>query len=745
MISNKIQLFVWGTKKGLEFFFGSNGIDPSFKDSIKPQKEKDVRSGIIMLDELKISKQVFYSIELAKNYKVYTRYNSITDWANRAGYIAISIIMPISYWLPGKTVELLNEFYELYKEKYIDQENWKILDVSENPQLFEKVLEHYELKKSIGDSTGSSNKTHNACIYYDENNKLNLFFDNPFLEEFSNFKTIFFLKEGNDKPGIGSEVIELKGVEPRPLKRTVFVNLVDGESAIPHSYKLLVDGIARTSGEKFEVEVQTTSVKITFNNNGYEEIEKTHPINDQNNPEVITIFLKKKEDFVFTVFDKDTKAGLENVLFTIEGHQKGRSTTDGKISVAGYYNEGNKIKGTLTLEDYTNKEIEVAHNGKAELTKLPKPQNGEKGVSGNNSTSTESIPQKIELKLQCKGLLVKLSEGDFVIVHKKDGSILKKFLINSPLEIDKTEADQVQSVEVSVKGYKKVEKKVSYATTQQYISINLEKEDPKPKSKKFANILIVLSSVLFLLAFSYLGWHYFSGKKKEKVFEANIQFLKNRSSFMIKTLDDLLNEPSFSQQPLPPNLSAIKSEIEIVRLKLNDKSGLENEIKNNILKDTTEINKKLKEIVSETKLNGWKIEINKSIKQQVPASQQSESKTPAHTANTTTQELEQRSKTIYKSRSGKTEDRIKSIQKDLELLPNSGLSSEKQEKIKERLNEFLKVVINDKDVRNNKNCQQSRANLNMANKSAVLSQDQENFLKKAQVNPCGTDWIANQK
>ncbi|QQS27604.1 MAG: hypothetical protein IPM47_11985 [Sphingobacteriales bacterium] len=99
-------------------------------------------------------------------------------------------------------------------------------------------------------------------------------------------------------------------------------------------------------------------------------------------------------------------------------------------------------------------------------------------------------------------------------------------------------------------------------------------------------------------------------------------------------------------------------------------------------------------------------------------------------ADTQAQDLERRSKTTYQSRSGKTEDRIKNIQKDLELLPNSGLSSEKQEKIKERLNEFLKVVINDKDVRNNKNCQQSRANLNMANKSAVLSQDQENFLKE---------------
>lgn len=160
----------------------------------------------------------FYSLAYTDGGYIFTKYVIGYDTQrNNLGNVGISVFIPIAKKLSGDAVKkLLDELLSVYCQNYCDEN--KITNKREDWNLFTSVLEGY--KKFLGDNLNDDLITvgskEPAFHFYRNDLELLELFDNPFQEEYTEFKQVFFINNQLKDTANPLDVIKNSGVEVNP-------------------------------------------------------------------------------------------------------------------------------------------------------------------------------------------------------------------------------------------------------------------------------------------------------------------------------------------------------------------------------------------------------------------------------------------------------------------------------------------------------------------------------------------------
>jgi len=210
-----MEIVVHGTKQGYKSSFISNR-PPSFALG-------DIRNGVN--DENPLGNSA-YTLAFINGGCVYSKYTIIRDTLRSyaTGNIAFSIYLPRNIELlsdkGGNIISLLDELSNHYIEKYVKDKN---INRGESALIHEdwsyvgEISRKYsENEKNRKDEEISSGNLDPAIHYYNSIEELIKHFDNPYHEEYSDYKQILFIDsklKGRDNP---INVLKNSGVEVNP-------------------------------------------------------------------------------------------------------------------------------------------------------------------------------------------------------------------------------------------------------------------------------------------------------------------------------------------------------------------------------------------------------------------------------------------------------------------------------------------------------------------------------------------------
>ena len=365
-----MEVIIHGTKGGYRKLYITPNSPKTIIMDVRPDTNYDITIG-----------QSAYSIAFAENGNVengavFTKYNLIRDMLRNEsslGNIAFSLYMPNIQKLSGMDIKsMLDRLSDEYCSKYI--ENNYIGNKSEDWSFVDEIIRNYENKQAnvfnYNRLDFQSGKKEAAYIYYESTENLLNFFDDPYHEEFLDYKQVFFIE---------SWFID-KSINPlRSLRHGSGNNLT---GAVSDKYELQFED-AKQRGVKIEVYVggksrlnkskiiERNNLKITYNKDfhfeeiiegTWNEIKKEWPerieIDDVHKVvKIEPVILKpKQKDIIFKVEDVSYRT-IPDAVITIQeksdcGIKKIPQLNQNNEIVVSF--EGDDIGKVWTLFSYAN-------------------------------------------------------------------------------------------------------------------------------------------------------------------------------------------------------------------------------------------------------------------------------------------------------------------------------------------------------------------------------------------------------
>ena len=178
--------------------------------------------------------QEAYAIRFFDKTLIFSKYRIIRDvrGGKRTGFIAFSLFLHEAKKLPGKEIlSILNSVSSEYYRVYLPENDNNLQYVRENWDFLNPILKKHQPQDRLLDDienlpAGSKDP---AFIYYGDESQLIKLFDDPYQDEYSDYRQIYFVSG------------DLKGVSKNPLNalRHAGVDLTDKIDLTNKKYKLL--------------------------------------------------------------------------------------------------------------------------------------------------------------------------------------------------------------------------------------------------------------------------------------------------------------------------------------------------------------------------------------------------------------------------------------------------------------------------------------------------------------------------
>lgn len=277
-----------------------------------------------------------YTISFANGGCIFTKHVIVQDVQRQGlGNIGFSIFIPNNKKLSGNdSIKLLDELLNTYCENYCP--DYYLENKKEDWKIFETIKNNYELKDLSYDAIENYQRgnAEAAFVYYIDKTELCKFFDNPYQDEFSTYKQVFFVEKN----------LENKSDNPlNAIAHDPSANLTGKIDSENLQYKLIYKQQAE-SGLKIEVIVNDKplksknkikikdEIKITWSKEFYKTIEKSGKCDEIESKFIII------NDFEKTITVK--KIELEEIVYTITiitkiqtKDNKSKDITDAKITL----------------------------------------------------------------------------------------------------------------------------------------------------------------------------------------------------------------------------------------------------------------------------------------------------------------------------------------------------------------------------------------------------------------------------
>jgi len=180
-----IGICIAGTKGGFLELYRSDNLIRSIAADIR----NDSGSGFSIGQEA-------FSLSFIYSGVVFSKCRILTDGmaGQRVGNINISLFIPCDKKLAGKDVKaLLDELLMIYCDKYAQGNTLE--NIHEDWTFINKSVDKYELNSTESIQYYEQGKGRAAYIYYSDDISLQKYFDEPFQEEYKEFKRIFFIEK----------------------------------------------------------------------------------------------------------------------------------------------------------------------------------------------------------------------------------------------------------------------------------------------------------------------------------------------------------------------------------------------------------------------------------------------------------------------------------------------------------------------------------------------------------------------
>lgn len=146
--------------------------------------------------------QEAFAIRFVENAIIFSKYKIIRDVRGdkRTGFLAFSLFLPNNKKLYGNDIiSVLNKVLVEYCRSYIPDNDNNLKDVREDWAFLDRLSEEYKTKLrhvSIEDIENLLSGTKDdAFIYYENDEKLQKYFDSPFQDEYRQYRQVLFVKE----------------------------------------------------------------------------------------------------------------------------------------------------------------------------------------------------------------------------------------------------------------------------------------------------------------------------------------------------------------------------------------------------------------------------------------------------------------------------------------------------------------------------------------------------------------------
>lgn len=188
-----------------------------------------------------------YTISFANGGCIFTKHVIVQDVQRQGlGNIGFSIFIPNNKKLSGNdSIKLLDELLNTYSKNYCP--DYYLENKTEDWGIFEAIKNQYKLYDLSNDDTENYQRgtADAAFVYYIDKTELCKFFDNPYQEEFSTYKQVFFVEKN----------LESKSDNPlNAIPHDPSANLTGKIDLENPKYKLIYNQQAR-GGVKIEVKV----------------------------------------------------------------------------------------------------------------------------------------------------------------------------------------------------------------------------------------------------------------------------------------------------------------------------------------------------------------------------------------------------------------------------------------------------------------------------------------------------------
>lgn len=184
-----MELLVQATKGGWRILYMTPNFPASFASDLRRQDANNNRITV---------GQVAYSIALAENACIYSKYICIWDEERRAiGNISFSVYISGKFKIYGHQIKnLLDALSTEYDQKYMVE--GYVLNNQEAGTFFNEILKRY--KSSFQPSTVvtgvafGKNANDAAFIYYNDDRHLSEYLESPYQKKFTDYKQVFFVE-----------------------------------------------------------------------------------------------------------------------------------------------------------------------------------------------------------------------------------------------------------------------------------------------------------------------------------------------------------------------------------------------------------------------------------------------------------------------------------------------------------------------------------------------------------------------
>jgi hypothetical protein len=340
-----MKIIIHGTKGGYRVLYPIGGYSPI----------GDLRFNTI--DESSVGGEA-YSITFTENECVFSKYKIVRD-VNRGisvGYIGFSVLFPNNQKLSGEdTKSLLDQLSNHYCRVYTHNNN--LDNIPEDWTFVEKIAGAFTVKNVPSANIENIQKgtSDGAFVYFTSDDELQKYFDKHYLEEYDQFKQVFFVKsdlKGKPENPLNAlrhdPVSDLTGkidLENYPYKLREY----HGQGKNGVSIEIRVNGRLKHNGDKI---FKKDNISIRYSKNQYyEEINEQGKLTDSK----IAQYLKVDEisEKIDVVKDVDLLKITKSLNIEIKD-SNGNPVNDAEIKI-GYRHwekvNGNQFSYLLSGED----------------------------------------------------------------------------------------------------------------------------------------------------------------------------------------------------------------------------------------------------------------------------------------------------------------------------------------------------------------------------------------------------------
>lgn len=146
--------------------------------------------------------QEAFGIRFMDDNVIFSKYKIIRDvrGAKRIGFLAFSLLLSKGEKLSGTDIiALLEKISRDYCLEYIPENDNNLKDVRENWSFVDNILSEYKSKIRLNNQDDfeslQSGEKDDSYIYYNNDNELQKYFDNPYQEEYTEFRQVLFLRD----------------------------------------------------------------------------------------------------------------------------------------------------------------------------------------------------------------------------------------------------------------------------------------------------------------------------------------------------------------------------------------------------------------------------------------------------------------------------------------------------------------------------------------------------------------------